>query len=102
MPSYPLFAVVAAVAVVAFELKVLRTGILRDRSYWVSLVICLAFMIGVDGWLTKPSAAIVHYRPSATTGLHPIWGILAEEYLYAFALLTLAMAMWDRLGKARR
>ena len=98
MPIYPTLAVVAAAAVLVLELRVLRTGLLRDPAYWIALVICFGFMVLVDGWLTKLSAPIVRYRPSATTQVRPIWDILVEEYVYAFALLTLVMAVWDRLG----
>ncbi len=101
-PVYPTLAVIVAVAVVALELRVLRTGIFRDRAYWISMAICFAFMIPVDGWLTKHSAPIVIYRPSDTSELYPIWNILAEEYLYAFAMLTLVMVCWDWLGRRER
>ena len=101
MPIYPALAIVAATAVVALELAVLRTGIFRDVAYWIALAICIGFMIPVDGWLTKLSAPIVLYRDSDTTGIRPVWDILAEEYLYAFALLTLVMLTWDAL-RARR
>ena len=99
MPIYPLLALLAAAAVVLLELRVLRTGIFRDPAYWLSLAICYAFMIPVDGWLTKLSAPIVLYRPSDVSGIRPVWDILAEEYVYAFALLTLVMVAWDHLGR---
>jgi len=98
-PIYPTLAVLAAVGVLLLELRVLRTGILRDRAYWVSMAICFAFMIPVDGWLTKQSAPIVTYRPEDTSGIYPIWDIPLEEYAYAFAMLTLVMAVWDHLGR---
>lgn len=101
MPIYPTLAVLAAVGVLVLELRVLRTGIFRDPSYWISLAICFGFMIPVDGWLTKLSSPIVVYRESATSGIRPVWDILAEEYVYAFALLTLVMVVWDRLGPAQ-
>jgi lycopene cyclase domain-containing protein len=101
MPIYPALAVVAAVAVIALELAVLRTGIFRDVAYWIALAICIGFMIPVDGWLTKLSAPIVLYREGDTTGIRPVWDILAEEYLYAFALLTLVMLTWDALRVRR-
>jgi hypothetical protein len=41
---------------------------------------------------------VVLYRPSDTSGIRPIWDIPLEEYAYAFALLTLVMLAWDRLG----
>ncbi len=97
-PIYPTLAVLAAVAVVALELRILRTGLFRDRAYWISLAICIGFMIPVDGWLTKQSAPIVFYRPEDTSGLRPIWDIPAEEFAYAFAMLTLVMLVWDHLS----
>jgi lycopene cyclase domain-containing protein len=98
MPIYPTLAVAAAVVVIALELRVFRSGLFREPAYWVSMGICYAFMIPVDGWLTKHSAPIVLYRPEDTSGLSPIWDIPLEEYAYAFALLTLVMLTWDRLG----
>ena len=96
MPIYPALSIAAALVVVLLELLVFRTGLFRERAYYVSMVICLAFMIPVDGWLTKHSAPIVIYRPADTSQWYPIWNILAEEYLYAFAVLTMVMILWDR------
>jgi lycopene cyclase domain-containing protein len=98
MPIYPTLAVTAAVVVVLVELRVLRSGLFREPAYWISMAICYAFMIPVDGWLTKHSAPIVVYRPEDTSGISPIWDIPLEEYAYAFALLTLVMLVWDGLG----
>jgi lycopene cyclase domain-containing protein len=101
MPVYPALAVVAALGTIALELLVVRTGIFRDRSYWISMAIVYAFMVPVDGWLTKLSAPIVEYRPSDTSGWRPVWDIPAEEFLYAFALLTLVILVWERVGPRR-
>lgn len=100
MPIYPTLAVAAALVVLVVELRVLRSGLFRDPAYWISMAICYAFMIPVDGWLTKHSAPIVIYRPSDTSGIYPIWDIPLEEYVYAFALLTAVMLTWDRLGRS--
>ena len=102
MPIYPALAIAAAVAVVVLELVVIRSGLFRQPAYWISMAICYAFMIPVDGWLTKRSAPIVTYRPEDTSGLTPIWDIPLEEYAYAFALLTLVMLVWDALGARER
>jgi lycopene cyclase domain-containing protein len=102
MPIYPTLACTAAVVVLVAELAVLRTGLFRDRAYWISMAICYAFMIPVDGWLTKQSAPIVMYRPEDTSGITPIWDIPLEEYAYAFALLTAVMLAWDHLGRRAR
>lgn len=100
MPVYPALALVAAGAVVVLELGVLRSGIFRERAYWITMVIVYGFMVPVDGWLTKLSAPIVVYRDSDTSGIRPVWDILVEEYAYAFALLTLVILAWDRAGRA--
>jgi len=102
MPEYTATAIVAALAVVALELAVLHTGLLRTPEYWITLGISYVFMIGVDGWLTKRSAPIVLYRASATTGWRFPWDIPVEDYLFAFALLTLAMLLWDAAARRER
>jgi len=96
---YPLMALAAAVLVVVLEVAVLRTGLFRRSSYWVTMLIVSAFMIPVDGWLTKLSAPIVVYEPDDVSGWRPIWDILGEEFAYAFALLTLVLLCWEWLGR---
>jgi lycopene cyclase domain-containing protein len=100
LPIYPTLAVAAAIGVVVLELTVFRSGLFRQRAYWIAMTIVFAFMIPVDGWLTKRSAPIVVYRPDETSGLRPVWDIPLEEFAYAFALLTLVILVWDRAGKA--
>jgi lycopene cyclase domain-containing protein len=85
---------------VVAELVWFRSGLFRQPAYWVAMAIVLGFMVVVDGWLTKLSAPIVVYDDADTSGLRPVWDILAEEYAYAFALLTLVILVWDRLGSA--
>jgi len=101
MPVYAALALTAAIAVVAVERWWVRTGLFRDRAYWISMAICYAFMVPVDGWLTKRSAPIVLYRPEHTSGLSPIWDIPLEEYAYAFALLTAVLLTWEHAGRRR-
>jgi lycopene cyclase domain-containing protein len=100
MPVYPLTALAAAGAVIALELFIWRTGLLRQRGYWISMSIILGFMLLVDGWLTKLSSPIVVYNPSDVSGWRPVWDILAEEYAYAFALITLVLLCWERSADA--
>ena len=95
-PIYPTLAVLAAVVVVLLEALVFRSGLFRQRAYWLSMGIVFGFMIPVDGWLTKLSAPIVIYRERDTSGIRPVWDIPLEEFAYAFALLTLVILVWDR------
>jgi len=96
---YPLLSVIAAAAVVALELLWLRTGLLRDRSYWVAMVIVFVFMIPIDGWMSKTTDPIVIYNPDVLSGIRFPWDIPLEEFVYAFALVTLTMVLWERAGR---
>jgi lycopene cyclase domain-containing protein len=89
-------AAVAVGAVVALEVRVLRTGLFRRSSYWVAMAIVFAFQVLVDGWLTKLSAPIVLYDGDEVTGVRVPWDIPVEDFLFGFALLTLVLALWER------
>lgn len=99
MGEYTVIAVLAVLAVVVVELRVLRTGLLRTRPYWIAIAICFAFMIAVNGWLTKLTAPIVVYDRGALTGWRLPWDIPVEDYLFGYALLTLTMLLWDAAGR---
>lgn len=100
--AYTVGAVCVPAAVAALELTVLRTGILRRGRYWVTLVITLAFQIPVDGWLTKLSAPVVLYRPSAISGVRWPWDIPIEDFGFAFAMITLTLGLWERALRRER
>lgn len=99
MPEYTVAAAVAAVLVVLVEVAWLRTGLFRDRTYWIAMAIVLFFQVLVDGWLTKLSAPIVVYSPSQFSGVRIPWDVPVEDYLFGFALVTLVMLLWERAGR---
>ena len=100
--SYTAAAVCAPVLVVALELAVLRTGILRQARFWLTLVITLAFQVPVDGWLTKLSAPVVSYQAGAISGLRWPWDIPVEDFGFGIALVTLTLVLWERARRAGR
>ena len=99
MPLYPALSVLAALAVILAERLWLRTGLFRDRTYWIALVIVFAFMIPVDGWMSKTSDPIVIYDTGVLSGVRFPWDIPVEEFVYAFALITITMLLWERAGR---
>ena len=102
MWHYTAAAVLGVLGVLALEIGVLRTGLLRTRAYWIAMAICYAFMIAVNGWLTKLTAPIVLYDEEATIGWRFPWDIPVEDYLFGYALLTLAMLLWDAAAPRQR
>jgi len=99
--AYTIEALGAPAAVVALELTALRTGILRRGRFWITMAITLAFQVPVDGWLTKLSAPIVLYRPAAISGVRWPWDIPVEDFGFAFAMITLTLALWERFRRGR-
>ncbi len=95
---YTVWALVAAAVAVALELVVVRSGVLRRPAYWITIAITWAFQIPVDGWLTKLSAPIVIYDPRQFSGVRFPWDIPVEDFAYGFALVTVVLALWVRLG----
>jgi lycopene cyclase domain-containing protein len=92
--EYTVLALAAPVVVVALELLVLRTGLLRQPRYWITMGILLAFQVPVDGWLTKPVGTVVHYDGVYYAGIRAPWNIPVEDFGFGFAMLTLTLLMW--------
>ena len=100
MPEYTFAAALGVVAVVAYEKLVARTGLFRRPAYWITMAICLFFMVLVNGWLTKLSAPIVRYAADQKTPLRFPLDIPVEDFLFGFTLLTLVLILWIRAGAA--
>ncbi|ONI80270.1 lycopene cyclase [Saccharothrix sp. ALI-22-I] len=100
-PEYLIAAAVSVSLTIAAELLVLRTGLFRRPAYWLTMVIVFLFQIPVDGWLTKLSAPVVLYAPTAISGLRVPWDIPVEDFLFGFSLITLTLLLWER-ALARR
>ena len=96
MHGYTLSALFACAAVAGLELAVLRTGVLRRHTYWIAFGIILFFQVIVDGWLTKLTAPIVIYARTHFSRIRFPWDIPVEDYLFGWAMCTLAMLLWER------
>jgi lycopene cyclase domain-containing protein len=99
--GYTVPAVVAALAVGALELTVLRTGLFRRPAYWLSMLIVIGFQILVDGWLTKLTAPIVVYDNRQTSGIRFPLDIPIEDFFFGFALVTAVLLLWERQRERR-
>ncbi len=94
--GYTVPAAAAVLAVCAWELLLLHTGLFRRLAYWLTMLIVLGFQVPVDGWLTKLSAPVVVYASRQATGLRGPWDIPVEDFLFGFALVTAALLAWER------
>jgi len=102
MTEYTIMAVAGVIAVVAIELFWLRTGIFATATFWISYGIIVFFQCLVDGWLTKLSAPIVIYDGHELTGWRAPFDIPVEDFLFGFAMVTLAIMLWEWAGPQGR
>jgi lycopene cyclase domain-containing protein len=103
--GYTLFCLVALGITAALEL-VLRTGVLRDRRFWIAIAIVGFFQLLVDGWLTcRP---IVTYAERQFSGVRlgcPPWagftaaGMPLEDVAFGFAMITQGLMWWRWWGR---
>jgi lycopene cyclase domain-containing protein len=98
MPEYTVCTLLAVVVVVALDLRVLRTRLVRTGTFWISLGIMWSFQIFVDGWLTKLTSPIVRYHPDHFSGIRLFFDSPIEDFGFGFAMILLTLSTWDALG----
>lgn len=110
--GYTIFCGVALGITVVLE-RFLKTGLLRDRRFWIAMAIVGFFQVLVDGWLTcRP---IVTYEEvqfsSVRFGCSPAdpWprtgrslGMPVEDLVFGFAMITQALLWWVWWGRRLR
>lgn len=94
MPEYLVASAVAAALVAVLAWK--TTTLLREKQYWVAMLIVFAFQVPVDGWLTKAGDTIVIYDDAQTSGIRVAWNTPIEDFLFGYALITLTLVLWKR------
>ncbi|HMT31364.1 MAG TPA: lycopene cyclase domain-containing protein [Dermatophilaceae bacterium] len=95
MREYTVWSAVAVIVVVALELLWLRTGLFTRLQFWIAMAIVFFFQCLVDGWLTKLSAPIVLYTEDQMLGVRAPWDIPVEDFAFGFAMVTLALLLWE-------
>jgi lycopene cyclase domain-containing protein len=111
MPGYTALCLVALALTVALE-RILRTGLLRDRRFWIAMAIVAVFQVLVDGWLTcRP---IVRYAEAHFSGVRfgcspgdflprrgRAAGMPVEDLVFGFTMVTQTLLWWVWWGRRR-
>ena len=108
MISYTVAAGVAVLVAVLADLLVLRTALVRSRTWWTAYGVVVLFQLLTNGWLT--GRGIVRYRDDAILGSGRIAflgdGRLAyapvEDLAFGFALVLMSCAAWVWTGARTR
>ena len=100
MSPYTVAATVAVLTAVVADQIVLRTALLRTRTWWTAYGIVVVFQLLTNGWLT--GRGIVRYSDAAILGSGRIVfigpGRIAyapvEDLAFGFALVLMSCAVW--------
>jgi lycopene cyclase domain-containing protein len=103
--SYTATVALAVLVAIIADLLILRTALLRSRTWWTAYGIMVAFQLVTNGWLT--GRGIVRYSDSAILGSWRIRflgeGHIAyapvEDLAFGFALVLLSCSAWVWTGR---
>lgn len=91
MPEYTILAIIGVGVSLLLD-TVLRTFLVRARTFWVFWVVMFALTTIINGYLTwRP---IVSYGDGYFLNLRLIT-IPVEDYLFGFALITMNLVVWE-------
>jgi lycopene cyclase domain-containing protein len=94
--TYTQLALIGVAGAVLVDTVLLRTWLLRRKTYWTAYAIVLFFQLVTNGILT--GFDIVRYDPDAILG----WRIAfapVEDILFGYAMVLLTLSMWVWLGR---
>ena len=105
---YTAAATIAVLFAIGTDLLVLRTSLVRSRTWWTAYGIVVFFQLLSNGWLT--GRGIVRYRDDAIVGSERIVflgdGRLVyapvEDLAFGFALVLMSCAAWAWTGARTR
>lgn len=98
MITYTLLAAVVLIVVFVFGVAVLKTQLFSTGKFWIAYGIVVFFQLLTNGYLT--SQEIVTYNPEVITGTRIAYAPI-EDLFFGFALVTLAMFIWEELGPSK-
>jgi len=94
--SYTALALLGVVGAVLVDTLLLRTWLVRRKTYWTAYAIVLFFQLVANGIFT--GLRIVRYDPAATLGPRVAFAPV-EDLLFGYAMITLTLSTWVWLGR---
>lgn len=94
--TYTQLAVLGVLGAVLADTVLLRTWLLRRRTYWTAYAIIVFFQLLTNGVFT--GLDIVRYDPGAILGPRIAFAPV-EDLLFGFAMVTGTLSTWVWLGR---
>lgn len=95
MITYTLLAALALIVVFIIGVVILKSQLFSKGRFWIAYAIVVFFQLITNGYLTGQE--IVTYNPEAISGTRIAYAPI-EDLFFGFALVTLAMFIWEKLG----
>jgi lycopene cyclase domain-containing protein len=103
--SYTAAAGLGVAAALVLDLLLLRTNLVRTKTFWLSYALLLCFELVVDGILTgrrlvvyPPSAILGHTSPRLLGDWHLGYAPV-EDILFGFSLILQTLSWWTWWGR---
>jgi lycopene cyclase domain-containing protein len=94
--SYTQLALLGVAGAVFVDTVLLRTWLVRRRTYWTAYAIVLFFQLVANGILT--GFGIVRYDAGTILGWRVAFAPV-EDILFGYAMVTLTLSTWVWLGR---
>jgi lycopene cyclase domain-containing protein len=94
--TYTQLAVLGVAGAVLVDTVLLRTWLLRRRTYWTAYGIVVLFQLVTNGVFT--GLDIVRYDPDTILGPRLAFAPV-EDLLFGFAMVTATLSTWVWLGR---
>ena len=94
--TYTQLAVLGVLGAVLVDTVLLRTWLLRRKTYWTAYAIVLFFQLVTNGIFT--GLDIVRYDADTILGLRIVYAPV-EDLLFGFAMVTVTLSTWVWLGR---
>jgi len=94
--TYTVAVLIGVACALVVDLVVLRTGVVRGRTFWALYPIVFAFQLASNGVLT--GRHVVRYNPDDIIGLRLVYAPV-EDLAFGFALVLLTLSLWVWWGR---
>lgn len=94
--TYTQIALMAVPLSMLIDLFVLRTRLVRRKSFWTAYAIMLFFQLITNWWLT--SRGILTYDQKMITG-YRIASAPAEDLLFGYSMILTSLSLWIYWGR---
>lgn len=91
MKEYTILAMISVILAILLDLK-LRVFLIRNKEFWLFLLIITFFKFLVNGFLTGQN--IVMYNLRFFLGIR-IGSIPIEDFLFGFSMVTITIIFWE-------